>query len=64
MAPKKLGANNNKDVEGNNKNKINKTIKNLFNFKKLKNAKFENLIYIKTMELLIPKAKVAFTQLK
>lgn len=62
MALKILGTNDNKFVSGSDS--INKTAKNLFKPKKLKNTKFGNPMYIKTIRFLVFKAKIIFTQLK
>lgn len=54
-----LENNDNKIVERGNI-RINKIKKNLFKFKKLKNTKFKNLIYIEVIWFIISETKVTF----
>lgn len=59
LALKLLKTNNNKVF--NNGDRMNKIAKNLSKFKKLKNIKSENLIYIKVIRFLNFKTKIIFT---
>lgn len=60
LALKMLGANNNKIAEGGSGSRMNEIIKNLFQFKKLKNIRSENPTHIgdiKELAFLTPGTK-------